>query len=141
MSATTTTIHRLIAVAALLWYLVCAADYLAFRLMYVPYLSYFTADQIAYFTGLPAWITAAWAISVWSGLAGAVVLWSRGHAAAALFALSFAGLMAATVGLVYVVSPPVSAVAGQNSLWVLLGALAAAFVLLAYAREQNRRQY
>ena len=51
--------------------------------------------QVAYFSGVPAWATAGWTLSVWGGLLAAAALLLRRRRAAWLFAGSLLG------GLVY----------------------------------------
>ena len=73
-------------------------DYLMTNLHNATYLERFSADQIAYMHSLPAWLTASWAIGVWGGLAGAVLLLMRSRYAVWALALSCIG---AVVGLGY----------------------------------------
>ena len=56
--------HRPIAALAILWYLISAVDYVLTKIEFGPWMSYFTPDQIAYFTSLPLWINASWAVHV-----------------------------------------------------------------------------
>jgi hypothetical protein len=62
------------------------------------YLAQFTADQLAYFDSLPAWLTAFWALGVWGGLAGSILLLIRRRYAVWAFGLSVIG---AVIGLGY----------------------------------------
>ncbi|MCB2112486.1 MAG: hypothetical protein KDD85_02940 [Parvularculaceae bacterium] len=48
-----------------------------------------TADQIAYFNAKPTWLTAVWAVGVWGGLAGAILLLIRSKWAVEVFIVSF----------------------------------------------------
>lgn len=48
---------------------------------------------LAYFSGFPWWADAVWAIGVWSGVAGAVLLLLRRVAAYPVLLLSLAGLV------------------------------------------------
>ena len=131
--------HWPVALLALVWYLVSAVDYAMTKLRVDAYLSWFTPDQIDYFTNLPFGVSLGWAVGVWAGLLGAILLWARMHSAAVLFALSFVGLFAATVGLTIATTPPMQAVTGPIGTWVMLGAIAVAFVFFLYARAINQR--
>lgn len=131
--------HWPVAGLALLWSLVSAADYVLTKLQIAAYVAAFTPDQLAYFTALPVWISIGWAVGVWAGLAGAMLLFARARSAAAMFALSFGGLMTATVGLVYLTEPPMQAVTGRIGIWVMLAALGVALLLFVYARAMNVR--
>ena len=55
------------------------------------YLAAFPADQLAYYNSLPAWLTAFWALGVWGGLAGSLLLLARSRHAVLAFALSVLG--------------------------------------------------
>ena len=48
---------------------------------------------VAYFSGFPLWADAVWAIGVWAGVAGAVLLLLRRAAAYPVLVLSLAGLV------------------------------------------------
>jgi hypothetical protein len=55
-------------------------------------------ELIAYYMGMPAWMTAAWAVGVWGGLLGAVLLLLRMKWALHVF---IASLAAFVLSLVY----------------------------------------
>lgn len=48
-----------------------------------------TAEQIAYLNGKPVWLTAIWAIGVWGGLLGGLLLLIRNKWAVEVFIVSF----------------------------------------------------
>jgi hypothetical protein len=83
---------------ATLWNAFGCYDYLMTNLKNQAYLSQFTADQLAYFDSLPAWLTAFWALGVWGGLAGSILLLARSRYAVWALGLSLIG---AIVGLGY----------------------------------------
>ncbi len=132
--------HWPVAILALAWHLLGAADYLLAKLEYGPYLSAFTPDQIAWFAGLPLWIDIAWAVAVWVGLAGAWSLMRRGAQAALLLALALAGLIVLAAGLLLVAEPPLGAVAGAAGVYAILGAIAAEVLFFLYARAMHVAQ-
>lgn len=119
---------------ALLWHLGGAADYLATHLAYEPYVRQFPAEWMVYFDTLPFWVDAAWAIGVWVGLLGAVLLLMRERAAVLALALSAVALIAATFWLLAVSDPPMQAVTGASGIYVMAGAALASVILWAYAR-------
>ena len=128
---------RPIAALAIAWHLVAAVDYLAVKFGLAAYLSWFTADQIAYFTEMPLWADVAWAAGVWAGAGGAVMLWRRHRSATLLFALSFVGLIVLTAGLVILREPGLAAMTGRAGVWLMVAATAAAFLFYLYARTQH----
>lgn len=56
-----------------------------------------TEVQMAWFHGLPAWYHAAWAVGVWGGLLGAILLLLRRRWALHAFVVSFLGWAAGAV--------------------------------------------
>lgn len=87
-----------VGVLAFLWNCFGCYDYLMTNLKNQAYLAQFTADQIAYMDNLPRWLTAFWALGVWGGLIGSILLLIRNRYAVWAFGASFVG---AVVGLGY----------------------------------------
>jgi len=52
-----------------------------------------TPEQIAYYDAMPVWMTAVWAIGVWGGVLGSILLLLRGKLAFPVFAVSFAAFL------------------------------------------------
>ena len=112
---------------ALLWNCFGCYDYLMTNFKNPAYLSHFTADQLAYMDGLPAWLTAFWAIGVWGGLVGAILLLMRNRYAVWALELSAVG---AIVGIGYqefLTRMPASMKAGAMGImpWVVIVVAAA----------------
>lgn len=80
-------------VLALLWNSVGAFDYVMTETRNPSYMGSFTPDQLAYFYGFPAWVTAAWALAVWGGVLGSVLLLLRKRLAVPVFGVSLAAMM------------------------------------------------
>lgn len=53
--------------------------------------------QIAYFYAMPAWVTAIWAIGVWGGFLGTILLLLRNKWALPVFIVSFAAFLLSLV--------------------------------------------
>jgi len=87
-----------VGVLAFLWNCFGCYDYLMTNLKNQAYLAQFTADQIAYMDSLPRWLTAFWALGVWGGLVGSILLLIRNRYAVWAFGASFVG---AVIGLGY----------------------------------------
>jgi hypothetical protein len=89
-----------VGVIAVLWNGFGAYDYVMTNTKGDAYMSGMgmTAAQIAYFHAMPSWMTAMWAIGVWGGMAGAILLLLRSRWALHAFAVSLAALL---VSLVY----------------------------------------
>lgn len=85
------------AVAAL-WNGYGGYDYVMTQTNNAAYLAQFTAEQRAYFDSFPLWMEAVWAIGVWGGVLGAVLLLLRSKWA---FQAFLASLIAFAVSVVY----------------------------------------
>jgi hypothetical protein len=88
----------IVGVLATLWYAFACYDYFMTQTANQAYLSKFPPEWITYTNGLPAWTTGTWALGVWGGLAGSILLLLRSRFSVWAFALS---LVAAVVGLGY----------------------------------------
>lgn len=66
-----------IAVVAVFWNGFGGYDYVMTQTGNAAYLAQFTAEQRAYFDSYPMWMEAVWAIGVWGGVLGAVLLLLR----------------------------------------------------------------
>ena len=78
---------------ATLWNAFGCYDYLMTELGNEQYLAQFGPELVAYFESLPAWLTAFWALGVWGGLAGSILLLMRSRYAVHAFAVSLAGMI------------------------------------------------
>lgn len=87
----------IVGVLALLWNAGGAFDYLATKLRLDFYMSQFTAEQLDYFYGFPAWMVVAWAVGVWGALLGSLGLLMRKAWAVWVFGASLLGLAVSTV--------------------------------------------
>lgn len=81
----------------LLWDCVGAFDYLMTQTENESYMSQFTPEQLEYFYGFPAWVVAFWAIAVWGGLLGMVLLLLRKRLAAPVLLVSFLSMVVTSI--------------------------------------------
>ena len=100
MKMTTATPWHLWAVGmlALLWNGFGGYDYVMTQTNNAAYLAQFTPEQRAYFDSFPMWMEAIWAIGVWGGVLGSVLLLMRSKWA---FHAFLASLVAFAVSVVY----------------------------------------
>jgi uncharacterized membrane protein len=82
-----------IGIVALIWSLIGVMDYLMTQSRNEQYMSQFTPEQLEYFYGIPWWMVSVWAISVWGGLLGAVLLLLRKRLAVWVFLVSLIGVV------------------------------------------------
>ena len=99
------------------------------------YLSGFPEEMVAYWTAMPWWMFAVWAIGVFGGLAGSIALLMRRAIAVPLLAAS---LIAAAISMVIgMTAQDAPKMEGSEIFTVLI--LGIALGLLVYAYWQNRR--
>ena len=128
----------IIGIVSLIWNALGCYDYVMTMTNDPSWMSQFTAEQIAYWEGLPAWNAGTWAIGVWGGLAGAVLLLMRSRYSVWVYALSLAG---AVIGLGYqmfMTEMPASMKEGFMAFmpWVII--IVAAFQFW-YSRDQEKK--
>lgn len=83
-----------VGVLALLWSAVGAMDYVMTQTRNEAYMSAFSPEQLEFFYGLPTWTVAAWAIAVWGGVLGAILLLMRRRYAVGVFIASLLAMFA-----------------------------------------------
>lgn len=95
-----------------------------------------TAEQLAYFEAMPAWTHGAWAIGVWGGLLGGVLLLLRMKWAFHAFALSFLGWLAGAI-YAFALSDGLEAMGPMWPMQILIGGVAAFFVWYAWTMTKR----
>ena len=128
-----------VGIAGLLWNAYGCFDWTMTNVQGEAYLRSYgmTEAQIAYFNAMPAWSHATWAVGVWGGLIGALLLLLRRKWALPAFILSFVGFLG---GLVYSYGlTDSSEVMGANS-WIMQVVIGAGCVFFIwYARFATRQ--
>jgi hypothetical protein len=119
----------IVGILSLLWNAFGCLDYTMTNLKNSSWMAMMTAEQIAYMDSLPGWLTAFWALGVWGGLAGSVLLLVRSRYAIWAFAISFIGAVVALGYQMFLTQMPASMKQGGNGVipWVII--LIAAFLL------------
>lgn len=87
----------LVGVAGLLWSALGAFDYLMTQTENEDYMSQFTPEQLDFFYGFPTWVVFFWAIAVWGGVLGTILLLSRKRLAAPVLGASFLSMLVTSV--------------------------------------------
>ena len=123
---------------ATVWNAFGAFDYLMTQTRNEAYLAGFTDPQRIYFESFPIWMEAAWALGVWGGLAGSLLLLARSRWAVTAFAVSLAGLAVSTLYQYGLNSPPEDMMTGAM-LAMNLAIWAVAIGLLVYAIRMRGR--
>ena len=86
----------IIGVIALLWNLMGAYDYLMTKTRNEAYMSQFEPAQLEIYYNFPVWLTAFWALAVWGGVLGCVLLLLRKALAVPVFMVSLASMVITT---------------------------------------------
>ncbi len=127
-----------VAMLALLWHAGGSLDYVLTQFNYEPYVSRVPPEWLLFFEAMPAWVTGAWAIGVWGGVLGALLLLMREHWAPLVLAVSFFAVLAATVWLTIFSDPPLQVAVGMEFTWVMILATVVSLLLWLYARWMRR---
>lgn len=90
-----------------------------------------TEVQLAYFNAMPAWTHAAWAIGVWGGLIGGLLLLVRRKWAFHAFALSFLGWLAGAI-YAFALSDGIAAMGPMWPMQIVIGGACVFFIWYAW---------
>ncbi len=127
----------IVAALATVWNAFGAFDYLMTQTRNEAYLAGFTDPQRIYFESFPIWMEATWALGVWGGLLGSLLLLMRSRHAVTAFAVSLAGLAISTVYQYVLSTPPEDMMSGVMMAMNLV-IWAVAIGLLWYAMRMRR---
>ena len=136
---TKTPLHLwIVGVVTVLWNAMGALDYLMVELKNEAWMSSYSQAQVDFITNYPMWVVAAWAIAVWGGLAGSVLLLMRKRLATKVFLVSW-GAMVLTTFYSYVLSNGMEAFGDAGTLIFSSVIFLVALGLVFYARAMERR--
>jgi len=127
-----------VGVISLLWNAVGAMDYVMTQTQNEAYMSNFTPEQLEFFYGFPTWVVTAWAIAVWGGVIGSVLLLMRKRFAVQTFLVSLTAMVITTIHN-YVLSDGLEIVGEPLALVFTAAIFLAAVGLFVYARAMHRR--
>lgn len=86
-----------VGIVSLLWNVMGVVDYLMTETRNEAYMAKFTQEQLDYFYEFPAWAVSTWAIAVWGGLLGSVLLLLARRLATPVFLVSLIAMILTTV--------------------------------------------
>ena len=121
---------------ALLWNGYGGYDYVMTQTNNAAYLAQFTAEQRAYFDSYPMWMEAVWAVGVWGGVLGAVLLLLRMKWA---FHAFLASLIAFAISVVYGQMSDGAALMGTTGMVFSAAIFLIGLGLTVYARAMTRK--
>ena len=87
----------LVGILGLLWNAVGAFDYLMTQTRNESYMGQFTPEQLEFFQGFPSWVVAFWALAVWGGVLGALLLVLRRRLAVSVLLVSFLAMIVTSI--------------------------------------------
>ena len=127
----------LVGIFGLLWNSVGAFDYFMTQTRSESYMDRLTAEQLEVLNGFPTWLVASWALAVWGGVLGALLLLMRKGLAVPVLVASLVA-MAVTAIQDFSSANGMYETAGTGPGFVLL-IFAIAFGLWLYARAMSQR--
>lgn len=101
------------------------------------YMSQFTPEQLEYFYGFPSWVVAFWALAVWGGLLGTILLLLRKRVAVPVLLGSFLAMVVTAIHN-FLLSDGLEVMGGAGAAFSVL-IFAVALGLWLYARAMARR--
>jgi hypothetical protein len=114
-----------------------AVDYLMTQTRNEAYMGQFSPEQLAYFYAFPAWSVAFWALAVWGGLLGAVLLLLRRKFAEPVLLTSLVCMVVTAVHN-YGFAAGLDIMGGKGLIFTVV-IFAIALGLYVYARKMARR--
>ena len=127
----------IVGIVALLWNLLGAMDYVMTETRNEAYMGQFTPEQLEFFYSFPAWLIAFWAIAVWGGVLGTVLLLMRKKLAVPVLLVSLLCMVVTAVHN-YGFAGGVDIVGGVGFLFSVV-IFVVALALVIYARGMARR--
>lgn len=128
-----------IGVIAVLWNSMGAFDYFMTQTHNAAHLASYSQVQLDYFFGLPAWVVACWAIGVWGGLLGSVLLLLRKGVAEWVFLASLVGAVLTPIYNFALSNGMEIMGGGAGTLIFPVVIVVVAVALYLYARAMRRR--
>lgn len=126
-----------VGVFGLLWDSMGAFDYVMTQTRNESYMGQFTPEQLEFFYGFPAWVVFFWAIAVWGGLGGSVLLLLRRRLAEPVLLGSFMAMVVTAVHN-FLLSNGLEVMGGAGAVFSVL-IFVFALGLWLYARAMSRR--
>lgn len=126
-----------VGIVGLLWNAMGAFDYVMTQTQNEAYMGQFTAEELAYFYGFPAWVVATWAVAVWGGVLGTILLLLRKRLAVGVFLVALLAVVVTSIQN-FLLSDGLEVMGGSGALFSAL-IFVVALGLWLYARAMARR--
>ncbi len=126
----------LVGTITLLWNAMGALDYYMSQTKNEAYLSMFTPEQLDFFYSFPSWSVALWALAVWGGLLGCVLLLLRKQLAVQVFLISLVCVIVNTIYM-YGFTNGLEIIGDPISLGFSVAVIIVAIFLYLYAKKMR----
>lgn len=123
-----------VGIIAFLWSAMGAMDFVMTQTQNTEYMKQFTSEQLDFFYGFPLWVNIAWAVAVWGGVIGAILLLLKSRHAVIVFTASFAAMLI-TMFHNYVLSNGLEVVGDGFALAFTAVIVIAALLFMLYSRR------
>jgi hypothetical protein len=129
-----------VGIIGLLWNAIGAIDFVMTQIKYDAYMSEFTPQQLEYFYSFPMWLVVCWAIAVWGGVIGCLLLLMRKTLAVWVFFASFITMLITTFHN-FVLSNALEVIGDTFSLIFTGVIFIAAFAIYLYSRRMQQKNF
>lgn len=127
-----------IGIATLLFFAGGAWNYIALQYELEALAGMMSAEQLAWFDAYPLWAHVAWAVSVWSAVAGSLFLLMRSMWAGVAFGFSLIAYLIASLWSFVLAQPQMTEIAGKNAIWFSLVIFVVILGSWLYARQMRK---
>jgi len=86
-----------IGIISLLWNAMGAMDFVMTQTKNEDYMSAFTPEQLEFFYGFPIWLVVFWAVAVWGGVLGSILLLLRKSLSVWVYFASFIAMLVTSI--------------------------------------------
>ena len=128
----------IVGILGFLWSCMGATIYLMTELRNEEYMKAFNAEQIAFIEAYPGWFISMWAIAVWGGVVGCLLLLLRKSVAVWVLGASLAGVVITNLRN-YAFANGLEVIGSAPDLTIASVVLVVSIGLLAYARSMKAR--
>ena len=128
-----------VGIVSLLWNAMGAFDYLMTNTQNEAYMASFTPEQLEFFYSFPSWVTAFWAIAVWLGVLGSLLILFRSRYAVEILAISFIAMFITAIHNFLLSDVTLTDVVGPGALYFSAAIFVVAALLVWYVAGQRRK--
>ena len=128
-----------VGILMLIWSAGGAFDYVMTQTRNESYMNQFTPKQLEYFYGFPSWVVAGWAIGVWGGVLGSLLLLFRSRWAIPVYWLSLLATLATALHTLILADVSLTEIAGAFALVFSIAIIVVSTLMLWYAHRMQGR--